>query len=227
VSRNWRRQNQVDRWPLRKLGFWAVFILICGLWQVWKRTGTLARPPRARVITEASEPAATAQRRSWEKWEQCRMLPHRNNDGDSFLVVSQGREQMVRLYFVDCPEKEVRRDNQKRLAEQSGYFGGHHSPAQMAAWGSEAKSRVQALFTGAEFTLWTKREQVYDSDRIYAHVHLPDGTALAEFLVVHGLARIHTKAESIPNLGSAQQYKRQLQQLEVKAVEESRGAWMR
>ena len=62
-----------------------------------------------------------AERREWVALTDCRYVADKDNDGDSFLVHCGAKEFIVRLYFVDAPETNLRYP--ERTREQSEYFG--------------------------------------------------------------------------------------------------------
>src|ERR1700712_5355414 len=83
----------------------------------------------------------------------CHWKADRWNDGDSFHVITgdEGREIVVRLYFVDTPEAETAyRD---RIDEQAAYFG--ITAAQAVEIAHEAAASTQKRLA-APFTVWTR-----------------------------------------------------------------------
>src|SRR6056297_2012055 len=61
----------------------------------------------------------------FEIFEDCTLVPQDWADGDSFMVkLPDGRQEVFRLYYVDCIETGVADDNdRRRLREQGRYFG--------------------------------------------------------------------------------------------------------
>lgn len=163
----------------------------------------------------------------WVKFENCRLLPERSNDGDSFLVGHDGGSDTFRLYFVDCPEKESWHGQTDRLQDQARYFSLPSTEA-AALVGRAAEAFTQRLLA-KPFTVLTKWERVYDSRRFYAQVIVPtadDGPQdLANLLVREGYARIHTKGTRLPGRMSEEQIKAMLHRLESASKAEHRGAW--
>jgi endonuclease YncB( thermonuclease family) len=199
-------------------------MLLLSLWFVYERASR--QLPQQR--TTAKQPPAQAAG-EWQRWENCRLAPNRNNDGDSFLIEHEGRQAVVRLYFVDCPEKEIRRDNIQRLQDQARYFGmpaARDELQPIAALGQQAQSIALTWLAANPFTVVTKFERVYDSERIYAHIFLGK-TLLAESLVTQGLARIHTKGEDVPELGKSHEVKQFLKKQEAAAKRQGKGGWKR
>jgi len=76
----------------------------------------------------------------------CRLIESDWADGDSFLVeLEPGREQVVRLYCVDCPETTAEQEtDQRRLREQTAHFG-LEDPKVTMEGGRQAKKEVARL----------------------------------------------------------------------------------
>ena len=77
----------------------------------------------------------------WVQLNDCRLVPHEGNDGDSFHFESGGSEYIARLYFVDCPEKDDQVPD--RIAQQMEAFG--VSEEKVYAYGREAKKFTERL----------------------------------------------------------------------------------
>ncbi len=187
---------------------------------------------RERTLSPQPPPAAhpTAKAaRGWETLPNCQLRPAHPNDGDSFLVAHDTRQTTFRLYFVDCPEKASTGLSAQRLTDQARYFD-LPSPQAAATVGAAAAAFTLPLLE-RPFTVRTKWERVYDSQRCYAQVlvTMADGTQrdLAELLVEHGLARIFTKGTHLPGPATEAESKAHLHQLEAAARATQRGAWQR
>ena len=163
----------------------------------------------------------------------CRLVEARGNDGDSFRVAfPDGREKVLRLYFVDAPESAVRtyrngETNEKRLDYQARDLGGL-SREEVLAIGKEAKTAVRDLLSAAPFTAATKGQEVFDSGRIYSFVLVTsdDGERyLHELLVERGLVRIYTEGARLPDGTSRMEQEKRLRSLERDAKGSGRGAW--
>ncbi|MCP5550104.1 MAG: hypothetical protein H7A53_04340 [Akkermansiaceae bacterium] len=186
------------------------------------------------VSSRPGKPAASVEVKTtkvngYEKLEGCRLVDHRNNDGDSFFVRHGAREFELRLYFVDSAEKYLSdryEDQRRRVAEQARDFGGIGID-QTVELGQMAKAHTLHLLEGKPFTVFTKWERVYDGERYYGFVQLPGagGEFLSEDLVENGLVRIHTKGESTPEGQSYRQYRDHLEAMERAAKAAKRGAW--
>ena len=154
-------------------------------------------------------------------------VAHAGNDGDSFLVRAGGAEHMVRLYFADCPEAAASDDtDRRRLIEQSRYFG-VEDPRQLVAAGQAAAARTRELLA-RPFTLHTALAAAPGRSgrpRVYGMITLADGRDLAAVLVTEGLARNHGVQRTRPDGREGEEYARHLDDLELAAAMERRGAW--
>jgi endonuclease YncB( thermonuclease family) len=153
-----------------------------------------------------------------------RFIDDETNDGDSFVVEHDGQKLVLRLYFVDCAEKREYKLVAGRLKDQAGYFGGLSIP-QTLKLGQQAKAFTADLLRSQPFTVFTRWERVYDSERIYAVIRFDDGEDLAHKLVQAGLARIHTKGVNMPDGRKANDYANHLREVEKAARAAQRGAW--
>ena len=147
------------------------------------------------------------------------------NDGDSFEMLHLGKRFTLRLYFADCPEKYRHQYNKERLAEQGRYFGGL-TENETIFIGEAARDYSLELLRQGPFTVISRWERVFDTERFYAFVTTEQGD-LAELLVGKGLARIHTKGENRPDGSSKAAEKQRLLGLERKAKTARTGAWGR
>lgn len=151
------------------------------------------------------------------------LVEDKGNDGDSFLIAHEGGRQVLRLYFVDCPEKSRYKLVETRLRDQATYFG--ISLAATLRIGQQAREFSESLLRGGRFTVHTRMEGVYDSGRVYALVFFEDGETLAEKLVKAGLCRIYTRGTNLPDGRTEQAFREHLRRLESEAREQQRGAW--
>jgi len=170
----------------------------------------------------AKEPAVEIER--LQPLSGVRFIDAETNDGDSFVVDHEGQKLVLRLYFVDCAEKREYKLVAGRLKDQAGYFGGLSIP-QTLKLGQQARAFTADLLRSRAFTVFTRWERVYDSDRIYAVIAFEDGEDLAHKLVQAGLARIHTKGVNMPNGRKANDYENHLRDVEKQARAAKRGAW--
>lgn len=161
---------------------------------------------------------------AWEELPGCTLVEDRANDGDSFRARHQEKDYILRLYFVDCPEKYRHQYNGGRIADQSRYFDGL-TEAETVGIGEDARDFAMERLRRGPFTVLTRWEPVFDSQRFYAFVMVGQGEDLAELLVARGLARIHTKGENRPGGMAAKTEKQRLLGLERKAKASKAGAW--
>ena len=177
------------------------------------------RTPRPQIL----KPPASRKAGEFEELRGCTLVEDRGNDGDSFLIRHGTREIILRLYFADCPEKYRHPKNGERIADQGRYFGGL-SEEETILVGESAREFSLNLLRSAPFTILTKREQVFDSNRFYAFVTVGKDD-LAELLVKKGLARIYTKGEVRPGITTITEGKQRLAGLERQAKNSRAGAW--
>jgi len=164
---------------------------------------------------------ARGKEKDWITLDNCRLVPNKANDGDSFHVRANDTEYLVRLYFVDAPE--TASIGPERLIEQAKYFG--LSVPQVIEIGLDAKRFVDGKLS-EPFTVVTRlagglgRSKV---PRIYGFVRTKEGD-LGEQLIANGLARIH--GTTAPQGGSTSADEREkLAQLENEAKRRQVGGW--
>ncbi|MCB1062065.1 MAG: hypothetical protein KDN20_03965 [Verrucomicrobiae bacterium] len=195
-----------------------------------KDTSSLKPKAEAKPVTVSqSKPKTSSKVNGYDRLEGCRIVDHRNNDGDSFWVQHGDRKFELRIYYVDTAEKYLSdryEDQRRRVAEQARDFGGI-SVDQTVELGMAAKLYSMRLLEGKTFTVFTKWERVYNGERYYGWVELPgtDGEYLNERLVEKGVGRIHTKGEPSPDGASYRDFKAHLEKLEREAKAADRGAW--
>lgn len=206
-SRRGRRRSGGCGWKL-----WALFWACVGLSQVWDIS---------RDHTPLPKPVPDG---NFSKLAGARLVEDANNDGDSFKIAMPEGMQTLRLYFVDCPEKQDYPRVHGRLLDQAGYFGGL-SIQQTVGIGMQAKMFTEKLLREQPFTVHTRWTKVYGGDRIYALVLFSDGEDLAEKLVRHGLCRIYTRGTRMPAGQAEYEFEKHLRILENEAKAARRGAW--
>jgi endonuclease YncB( thermonuclease family) len=165
---------------------------------------------------------AAGREKDWIVLENCRLVPNKANDGDSFHIRANDIEYLVRLYFVDAPE--TASVGPARLIEQAEYFG--ISVPQVIEIGLNAKQFVEAKLS-EPFTVVTRlagglgRSKV---QRIYGFVRTNDAD-LGEQLVANGLARIHGTSATPPGGSDSAAERQKLQELEREAKRQKLGGW--
>jgi len=166
--------------------------------------------------------AEAGREKDWIVLENCRLVPNKANDGDSFHVRANDTEYLVRLYFVDTPE--TASVGPARLVDQAEYFG--VSVPQAIEIGLNAKQFVDAKLS-EPFSVVTRlagglgRSKV---QRIYGFVRINDAD-LGEELVANGLARIHGTPATPPGGSDSAAERQKLEELEREAKRQKLGGW--
>jgi DNA uptake protein ComE-like DNA-binding protein len=165
---------------------------------------------------------AARKKKDWIVLENCRLVPNKANDGDSFHIRANDTEYLVRLYFVDAPE--TTSVGPARLVDQPEYFG--VTVPQVIEIGLNAKQFIDAKLS-QPFTVVTRlagglgRSNV---QRIYGFVRIKDAD-LGEQLVANGLARIHGTGATPPGGSDSAAERRKPQELESEAKRQKIGGW--
>lgn len=191
---------------------------------VIKKLSTPLVPIICSVIGLAAlEPCdAIGKEKEWITLDNCKLVPNKSNDGDSFHVQANETEYLVRLYFVDAPE--TASVGPARLVEQAEYFG--VSVPQAIELGLSAKKFVEAKLS-EPFTVVTRlagglgRSEI---QRIYGFVRTKEGD-LGEQLVANGLARIHGTTAIPPGGLTSADERQKLATLENEAKQRKVGGW--
>lgn len=145
------------------------------------------------ILTIFVVSSASAQ---WETWTGCRLVSSNYNDGDSFHVSYKGKEHIIRLYCVDCPETD--RTFPERVAEQAKHHGVKVKEALAA--GVYAK-QFSAAQLSKPFTVVTSNQDARGNSqlpRIFGFITTAGGRDLGELLVENGLARSYGAVEAPP-----------------------------
>jgi len=187
------------------------------------RTGILVAAAAALAVSFGSAARAwAAPARPWTTLTNCEYVATSYNDGDSFRVRSGTNGLIVRLYFVDAPEKDL--IYPERAREQSEHFG--VTLDQVLKAGAEARDAVQALLQKPFVvrTRWANAAGRGTAPRYYALVEV-DGRDLGEILVSRGLARAKGVIVTLPDRTKADAQQTRLRRLETEAREKKRGIW--
>lgn len=172
----------------------------------------------------ADDSAEPKHLRHFIRFTDCEFIEAAYADGDSFRVRVDGQERVLRLYFVDAPESDIRFP--LRNAEQAAYFG--ITPEQSVDAGKAAKAYVRTLLAGKKLIVFTRWASALGSSRLprfYAIVEV-DGRNLADLLVENGLARLHGTSVTLPDGTKPSDYLAHLAELEASARERKLGAWL-
>lgn len=163
-----------------------------------------------------------------QKFEKCRLVEADWADGDSFPVkLPDGREIVLRLYYVDCNEVAAATEtDQRRVRGQSSYFGIDDHQVTLG-FGRRAAEEVRELLS-KPFTVHTAFASAPGRSarpRTYGFVTLSDGRDLGEVLVGEGLARSYGVRRNTPDGLNAEAAEAKLDDLELVAAIARRGIW--
>ena len=163
-----------------------------------------------------------ADRKELVKLTGCQYVEHDYNDGDSFHVKCGTNEFILRLYFIDAPETNLRFP--ERTREQSEYFGVTLDETMRA--GVKAKETVRDILR-EPFVMWTRWATAQGRSRVpryYGFVEI-GGKGLAELLISKGLARTKGVKSKLPTGEKSKVYVERLYALEHKAQQRGIGIW--
>lgn len=163
-----------------------------------------------------------AERKKWNTLTDCQYLEDKNNDGDNFRVKCGEKDFVLRLYYVDAPETNLRYP--ERTREQSEHFG--------CALDETMKAGVKATGTVREtlkrpFIVWTRWAGAAGrgkETRTYGLIEV-DGKSLVEILVTNGLARTKGVTANLPTGEKSKVYVEKLHALEAEAKKRQIGVW--
>jgi len=165
-----------------------------------------------------------------------RLVPTDWADGDSFGVrFPDGKEHTLRLYGADCFEWHLSSaSDARRLRAQRRYFGistfgsSSEDSINLAKSLGEAAAVQTSDWLSQPFTVHTSFADGRGSPRykrIYAFITTADGEDLSTLLVSNGLARAYGVVRSTPDRQSHEAYREQLNDAELIAARNSKGAW--
>ena len=166
----------------------------------------------------------------------CRLIPTKWADGDSFLVNSPERgEFTLRLYGADCIEWHVTdATDERRLRAQRRYFGISKAGADARAsinlakaYGEEAGKETRRALA-KPFTVHTSFADARGDGkhkRIYGFVITSEGKDLAALLVSKGLARAFGVYRRTWDDRTHREYQEHLKDLETIALKKNAGVW--
>ncbi|MBE2180573.1 MAG: helix-hairpin-helix domain-containing protein [Chthoniobacterales bacterium] len=158
----------------------------------------------------------------------CRLVAADWADGDSFHVeLEAGRQEVLRLYFVDCPETSAATESdQRRVREQSSYFGINDHRTTLE-FGKRAAAEVGKVL-GKPFTVHTAFARALGRSakpRIYAFITMADGRDLGEYLLEKGLARSFGVRRATVDGINAVEAKEKMDDIELGAAIGRKGIW--
>jgi endonuclease YncB( thermonuclease family) len=225
-------QNVLDSVTLRRRDASLVRIALGQLTPedqaIARRLAGQAPPILARAPDRAAGPRPTEESiglrigraGGWTVLENCRLLRRGGNDGDSFHILHDGKEYIIRLYYADAPESNL--SHPERVREQADYFGIDEHDVQRL--GKEAARFTERILARGPFTVVTKWEDARGNSRLPRHYGLviTDLGDLDELLMAEGLVRLH--GMRIDGPGGSRKYQT-LKQIEQTARRERVGAW--
>jgi endonuclease YncB( thermonuclease family) len=166
--------------------------------------------------------AEAVDRKELVKLTGCQYVAQDYNDGDSFHVKCDTNEFILRLYFIDAPETNLRFP--ERTREQSEYFGVTLDETMRA--GVKAKETVRDILR-EPFVMWTRWATAQGRSRVpryYGFVEI-GGKGLAELLISKGLARTKGVKSKLPTGEKSKVYIERLNALERNAQQRGIGIW--
>lgn len=163
-----------------------------------------------------------------QEFGPCTFIPTPWADGDSFLVrLPDGKEEVLRLYFVDCIEQSVSDTSDKRrLREQSRHFG--LTDYQIAVDHGKKAAAFTAQALSKPFTVHTAFADARGRSgkpRYYAFIKTADGADLAQLLIGKGLARSFGLGRETPVGTPRDEWETFLKDLELVAAIRREGVW--
>lgn len=160
----------------------------------------------------------------FQRYEGCRFKEDRWNDGDSFhVIMPDGKEQILRLYFVDTPEADT--TYLERIDEQAAYFGVSRGGAVQIGKRAKEVTREALLQPFAVQTRWRRALGRSTLPRYYALITTSSGRDLGELLVERGLARIYGTRTTLPDGSGSEVYLDRVRKIEVRSKERAQGGW--
>ncbi len=155
-----------------------------------------------------------------------RLLPHADNDGDSFLVDLAGEPTRLRLYYVDCPEAAAGMDGDLRRVREQARYWGLPEPGLVFEFGRQA-AEFTARVLREPFVVHTAfaRAPGRGGERYYAFVFTAADQDLAVLLVRNGLARTRGVGRLTPQGVPRSEMIARLRDLELTAAMQRKGVW--
>jgi len=176
------------------------------------------------LLAVQSYAADKSKPKPWQKLEHCRYVERPANDGDSFGVQCGSEKFVLRLYFVDTPEDDLKFNERSR--EQAEHFGVSLDDTLKA--GYRARDMVRSMLSGPFLVLTRKANAQGRSSepRYYGLVHV-GGRYLHEVLLLEGLARVKGVTTTMPDGERSRDYLPKLGAFEQQAHMQRKGAWAR
>lgn len=167
---------------------------------------------------------AAAPAKSWETWDDCRLVADKYFDGDSFHIQYGSQTMIVRLYFVDAPETDAGLGD--RVKGQATYY--RVTEAAVLRGGRAAKD-FTARFMSNPFRVITRRQAAPGASKETRYYGIVEqgGKRLDAALVEAGLGAPTSPVADYPDATGGQRMGRELRALQAKAAQEKRGLWQR
>ncbi len=180
----------------------------------------------AAILAPLSLPAAPAE--DLREIGPCAFVATDWADGDSFLVrLPDGKQHVLRLYFVDCVERDVAdTTGKRRLREQARHFGIEDYSLAVEFGRKAATFTAEAL--SRPFTIHTTFANApgrSGKPRHYAFVTTAEGRDLGQLLVEKGLARAFGLGRRTPDGTPRDDWAARLADLELAAALRGTGLW--
>ena len=158
----------------------------------------------------------------WVLLTNCQYVANTEADGDSFPVRAGTNQFMLRLYYVDAPETNLRYP--ERTREQSEYFGVTLDESMKGA--REAREFVREKLR-EPFTIWTRWATAggRSKEPRYYGLVMVGTNSLDELLISKGLARPKGVQPNLPNGEKAKAHVARLDALETEAKRHKAGLW--
>ncbi len=176
------------------------------------------------VLLLATLPAHAAE---LQRLDGATLIASGGNDGDSFQILHNGKKQIIRLYYVDCPEtRATTKADARRVREQARYFGISETDRIFSHGKRATAFTLQQL--ARHFTVHTSYADARgrsEAGRVYGFVTTADGQDLATLLVQNGLARSHGVRRALPDGTHRDEATAQLDDQETVAMLKRKGFW--
>jgi endonuclease YncB( thermonuclease family) len=196
----------------------------------WLQSKKITQEQKVGSPVSSEKPSHTGR---YDTYTGCTLADDRTNDGDSFRVkLPDGRTEIIRLYFADCPESAFKtyasgENNHDRIDKQANDMGGI-MPRQAVEIGKKAKEFTLTHLGKAPFTLHTEWDSPFNDKRYHGFVLISyNGKTrfLHELLIEKGYARIQTKGAQLPDGTSEGRQEDHLYELQRTAKSTKAGAW--
>ncbi|VGO22718.1 thermonuclease family protein [Pontiella sulfatireligans] len=182
---------------------------------------------RTLILALAGVVALSCSARELDRLDGAKLAAYGGNDGDSFKTLHNGKEQIIRLYYVDCPETRATTEaDNRRVREQARHFG-LSDKNQIFRYGKAATAFTQKQLS-KPFTVHTAYADALGRSkggRVYGFVTTADGKDLAALLVENGYARAYGFRRALPDGTPQKEAAARLTDKETVAALKRKGIW--